>query len=169
MHHPSLYQSSPQYCHYYFDLVTTDNLILALQESKQQCIDLFSGVSPEREDSAYAPGKWKVKEVLRHIVETDRILSYRALRFSRLDAGPLSGFDENAYIHQTQDMQYNLQAVLKEFQSLRDSIIEMYRPMTNTMLDFKGTANGLQYSALALGFMMAGHTLHHCNVVQERY
>jgi hypothetical protein len=169
MQHPDLYLSSPQYCHYYFDLVTTDNLVLALQESKQHCLQVFSQISPEKENYAYDPGKWTTKEVLRHIIETDRILSYRALRFSRFDANPLPGFNENAYIENTRDMQYSMQSVLKEFESLRESIIQMYIPMTDEMLQFKGTANGLQYSPLALGFMVAGHTLHHCKVLQERY
>lgn len=149
--------------------MTTDNLVLALQESKAHCLRVFSRISPEKENYAYAPGKWTTKEVLRHIIETDRILSYRALRFSRFDANPLPGFNENAYIENTRDMQYSMQSLLNEFESLRESIIQMYLPMTDEMLQFKGTANGLQYSALALGFMVSGHTLHHCKVLQERY
>ena len=94
----SIHPAAPQYYHYYFDLVETNNLPVELAKNATEVADHIRLTTQEKWNHAYAEGKWTVAQVIRHIIETERIFAYRAMRFSRLDATPLPGFDENAYI-----------------------------------------------------------------------
>lgn len=169
MPHPSLYAQAPKYCHYYFDLIESDDLLLELEKNRLSTEALIQSIPESLANFAYAENKWTLKEVIRHIIETERILSYRALRFSRSDATELPGFDENHYITCGKNMQYNLQDLLIEFNAVRNASICLFKPLTNEMSDFMGAANNLQYSAKMIGFLMTGHAIHHCNIIRERY
>jgi uncharacterized damage-inducible protein DinB len=129
----------------------------------------IQSIPAEKADYKYAEGKWTVKQVLRHIIDTERIFVYRAFRFSRFDTTPLAGFDEDAYIDATQTIDYSLNDLLEEFVSVRQTTIQVYKTMTPAMLDFKGTANNIPITPRCIGYMAVGHNLHHCNVIRERY
>jgi hypothetical protein len=169
MNNPELYTQAPPYCHYYFDLIQTDNLMAELQQNKALVLDTLAAFSETQAEIAYAPGKWTVKEVFRHLMETERILAYRALRFSRMDPTPLPGFEEDEYILQAKEMKYDLTDLNLEFKALRDSTIQLFKPMTEGMLNFTGLANQVHYTPKTLGFMIIGHAIHHCNILKTRY
>ena len=120
-------------------------------------------------DRVYAPGKWTVKDILQHIADTERIFAYRALRISRSDTTPLPGFDENSYAEQTTAAVRTVDDLLQEFDMIRASTLLLYRSFTNDMLLKEGTASGKTISPLAIGFTIAGHAVHHINVLKERY
>jgi hypothetical protein len=162
------YADTPAYCHPFFDLVEGNDLIAALESSRDSALELMASAK-HREDFAYAPGKWTVKEVFRHILDGERIYVYRALRFSRFDPTDLPGFEEDDYILNARTMQYSLADLREEFVHVRGATIALFRPMTDAMLDFKGTANGATTTARGIGYMAVGHCLHHCRVVRERY
>lgn len=163
------YNDAPDYCRPFFDLVDSDDLLAELEKSKIDTLTLFANITEDNANYRYAPNKWSVKEVLRHIIDCERVYAYRALRFSRFDNTPLSGFDENVYIDNSRIVEQHLFDLKNEFELVRNSTIELYKPMTNTMLDFKGTANNATFTARTLGFMTVGHNIHHCKTIRSRY
>jgi DinB superfamily len=163
------YTDAPQYCHYFFDLVKDESLIDALRNSFDDTINLIESISKEKENYSYDRGKWTTNQVIRHIIDCERVYAYRAFRFSRFDDTELAGFDENQYILHTQEIQLNLSELKKEYINVRLSSIDLYEHMTPTMLDFKGKANNVNFTARALACMTVGHNIHHCNFLVEKY
>lgn len=159
----------PTYFRGYIDLVPENNLLDALDKNLNNTIYLFENVSKEKENFAYAEGKWTIKELLNHIIDTERIFAYRALRFSRLDETDLPGYDENLFTENANVSHRSLQHLIEEFRVIRKSTHYLFEAMTNEMLDFVGTANKNKSSARALGFMIIGHAIHHNQVLKERY
>ena len=117
----------------------------------------------------YAPGKWSIKEVLGHLSDTERVLSYRLLRISRGDPTPLSGFDENAYVEAGGFDQRPLRALLGEFESVRAATLRLVEAVPPEAWMRRGVANGFPVSARALAFILAGHVEHHFGILRERY
>lgn len=146
-------------------------------------VDLFEGFAkytPERVfaeteklialgDRVYAEGKWTVKDILQHVIDNERIMSYRALRFSRNDKAQLPGYDEEILAANTIANNRTIDDLMEEFAELRRSTITLFKNMDKTMLTRLGNANQTEISALALGFVILGHPLHHMNVVRDRY
>jgi uncharacterized damage-inducible protein DinB len=169
MQDKSLYSAAPAYYTYYFDLIESNNLLHELRENGNYVADFITSIPEDKWHSSYAPEKWTVAEVVRHIIETERIFAYRALRFSRFDITPLPGFNENEFIAHLSKVQFSKEHSLREFQTLRESTLSLFETMSSEMLVFMGNANGLSMSAEMLGFMIVGHTLHHCGIIEERY
>ncbi len=96
------YNEAPNYYHHFFNLVTSEDLMAELRSSMDNTKAFIQSIPAEKADYKYAEGKWTVKQVLRHIIDTERIFVYRAFRFSRFDTTPLAGFDEDAYIDAVQ-------------------------------------------------------------------
>jgi uncharacterized damage-inducible protein DinB len=160
---------APKYFHHYINLVSEEDLMAALSESAKVTTSIIQRVPEARADFRYAEGKWSIKEVLQHIIDSERIFAYRALRFSRRDATPLSGFDESHYVPNANTKERTIKNILEEYQTVRASSIALYQYMNDEMLDFKALANGVENSARSMGWMIAGHNLHHLNVIKERY
>jgi len=165
----TIYQDAPKFCHYFFDLVQTNDLLNELENSRIFTGNLFKLITVEKENYSYAPNKWTTKEVLRHIIDAERVFAYRALRFSRFDNIELSGFDENKYIDSIKGIEQNLTDLKDEYDNVRKSTIALFKTMTKEMLDFKGTANNVGFTPRTLGFMIVGHNLHHCNFIKTKY
>tara|TARA_Y100000768_G_scaffold354618_1_gene307715 strand:+ start:39 stop:563 length:525 start_codon:yes stop_codon:yes gene_type:complete len=164
------YKDAPDYCSPFFDLVETDNLLNELEKSKILTLELFSRITPEKENFVYAPNKWTTKEIIRHIIDCERVYTYRAMRFSRFDNTELPGFDENKYIDNLKPVVMpHLSDLKNEYACVRNSTLALFKTMTNEMLDFKGNANKVLFTARTLGFMTVGHNLHHCNVIATKY
>ena len=158
----------PQYCQYFFDLVKND-LLDELIISKEKTLNLIQSIPIGKENFSYQEGKWTVKEVLRHIIDCERVYAYRAFRFSRFDSRELSGFDENLYISNTKNLSISLSDIEKEYESVRNSTISLFQSMNQEMLDYKGQANKVIFTARSLGFMTVGHNLHHLNFLKNNY
>jgi hypothetical protein len=165
----SIYKDAPDYCHYFFDLVQSNDLISELHKSKQTTHDFILSIPFGKENYTYSENKWTIKEVLRHIIDSERVYAYRALRFSRFDNTELPGFDENEYIKSVKNIKYNLKDLLIEYLNVRDASINLFNFLTDEMLDFKGIANKVNYTARTLGFMSVGHNIHHCNFIKTKY
>lgn len=120
-------------------------------------------------DQVYAEGKWTVKDIIQHVIDNERIMSYRALRFSRNDQTALPGYDEAILAAHTMASGRTVEDLLSEFSELRQSTITLFKNMDETMLSRNGNANETMISPLALGFVVLGHPVHHMNVIRERY
>ncbi len=169
MENKSIYSEAPQYYHYYFDLVESDNLINELEKSHQYMLDLFQKINRENENSSYQENKWTTKQVIRHIIDCERIFGYRALRFARFDDTELASFDENKYMLPPLHQNENLDSLIEEFINVRRSTISLYKSMNDPMLDFRGSVDGTFNSARTIGFMIVGHQLHHCLFLEQNY
>jgi hypothetical protein len=146
-------------------------------------IDLFEGFTkytPEHifaeteklialKDRVYAEGKWTAKDILQHVIDNERIMSYRALRFSRNDKTQLPGYDEAILAANTVAGHRTIDDLMDEFSELRQSTITLFKNMDKTMLTRIGNANQTEISPLALGFVILGHPLHHMNIIRDRY
>lgn len=159
----------PEYYRNYLQLTETDNLLLELEKSRSISFEIFKEVKPAMQEFSYQPGKWTISEVLRHLIDCERIFAYRALTFSRLDNTYLPGFDENVYIENLKHVKLNFEEMIKEFSLIRDSTILLFKGMTKEMLKFKGNANNVVFTPELLGFIIAGHNIHHCNILSTRY
>ena len=159
----------PDYFVYYTGLVRENDLIEALAKSREATLELFASIPVEKENFAYAPGKWTIKQVLSHLIDTERVFSYRALRFSRRDETDLPGYDENLFAANSNTEKVMLERLMEEYRCVRKSTLSLFEAMNEEMLDFRGTANKMQCSARSLGYMIVGHEIHHCNVLKERY
>lgn len=169
MENKKIHAENPTFCHRYFNLVPSENLMEAFEKSEKETLSLIDSIPKEIENFAYSPGKWTLKEVVKHIIETERIFAYRAFRFSRKDTDELKGFDENKYIAATQHLVYDLQELKEAFIAVRSATVSLYKNMDDAMLDFVGKANQATYTARGIGFMIVGHNLHHLNIIKERY
>ena len=169
MKNEAIYKDAPEYCGYFFDLIQSDDLLSELEKSKELTLNTFKLISPVLENYSYQPNKWTIKEVLRHIIDMERIFAYRAFRFSRFDDTELSGVEENDYIEKVKQTDIELSDLQEEYLAVRNSTILIYRNIKAEMLDFKGTANKQTYTARTLGFALIGHNVHHCNFIKTKY
>ncbi|RZK26331.1 MAG: DinB family protein [Hymenobacter sp.] len=117
----------------------------------------------------YAPGKWTPKEMLLHIIDTERIFTYRALRFARGDAQSLPGFDENDFAANCEANDRPLSSLLTEYHAVRAATLALFGSLNAAQLDRAGLANGAPTSVRALVFITAGHERHHLAILRERY
>lgn len=120
-------------------------------------------------DQRYAPGKWTMRDIVQHLIDTERIMTYRALRIARADQTPLPGFDENSFAELADASHRSLADLCTEYAELRRSTLQLFGSFTNEMLLRSGTASDKTISVLALGFVLVGHPMHHANIVRERY
>jgi hypothetical protein len=159
----------PEYFRRYVAEVHGDDLLRALHQTEKETLDLLLALPPAKELYRYAPDKWTVREVVGHIIDAERVFAYRALRFSRQDPTPLSGFDENQYVPHSGAADRPLADLLDEYRAVRASSVSLISHMNDAMLDFRGSASGKTMSARVLGWIIAGHNMHHLAIVRDRY
>ncbi len=120
-------------------------------------------------DKVYAPGKWTVKDIIQHIIDAERVFSYRAMRFARNDKTLLPPFEENDYAVTAEAIKRDLDELLDEFYSVRESSIRLFKSFTPEMLVREGKMTSGDMSVVSLGFSIVGHTVHHIGILKERY
>ncbi|HEX4956345.1 MAG TPA: DinB family protein [Thermoanaerobaculia bacterium] len=153
----------------YLALVPGDDAMVELARQIDDLRSLADATPAERGGYRYAEGKWSVREVLGHLIDAERIFSYRALRFSRGDTTPLPGFDENLYVAASDYDRATLSQLAEELVALRRSNLALLDRLSPEACQRVGTANGRTVSVRALAFIMAGHVRHHLGVLAERY
>ena len=145
------------------------NLIEELEICLHYFIRFVQNIPMDKFDYRYADGKWTIKDIIQHIIDAERILSYRALRISRNDQTPLPGFEENSYVMQTNANARSIQQLLTEMAALRQSTLLLFKSFTLEQLQLIGTASDNPISVRAIGFIIIGHQKHHQTIFQERY
>ncbi len=153
----------------YIEAVDSSNLSEILTTSLDDFISTVKNLPKEKLHFRYAEGKWTIKELIQHIIDTERIISYRALRFSRNDKTDLPGFEENWYVSNSNGNERNIQDLVDELTLVRNASISLFNSFTNEMPSLFGTIDGNKMSVRALGFIVAGHQLHHLKIIKERY
>ena len=159
----------PAYYEKYLPLLSSDDLIVNLENANSKLIEITADISEEKWKHKYAEGKWSVKEVINHVTDTERVLSYRAMCFSRGEKNALPGFDENVYSKNSGAANRSSESIIHEAVIVRQASIELFRNMNIDQLMIIGNGNGQMVSVRALGHFLAAHQLHHLNVILERY
>ncbi|HKQ18531.1 MAG TPA: DinB family protein [Candidatus Eisenbacteria bacterium] len=130
----------------------------------------FLGSLPEAKgDHRYEPGKWSVKDVIGHVIDGERVFSYRALRFARRDETPLPGFEQDDYVPAGAFGRRTLRDLIAEFRAVREATLHLYRHLDEEALCRTGIASENLMSVRALAWVIAGHERHHVGVIRERY
>jgi uncharacterized damage-inducible protein DinB len=153
----------------YIELVPKSDLFDALKASAKISSQFWNSIPEETSNYRYAEGKWSIKELLQHIIDTERIFSYRALAFARGEKVALPGYDENQYADNCLADSRSLREMIDEFVLVRKSTIALFKSFDESVLDYIGKASGFNLSVRAAGFIIVGHEIHHMNVMKERY
>lgn len=162
-------ETIPPFYKGYVKLVEHTDVLQALRISGYRTLELINSIPETKTDFRYAAGKWTIRQVLCHMLDAERIFSYRALRFARNDQTPLPGFDENAYAPNLNAESRTLIQIGDEMQHLRTVTVDLFGSFSEEMLSRKGTANNNELTVGAIGIIIAGHETHHGKVIRERY
>jgi hypothetical protein len=159
---------APDY-HGYIARVAEGNIIEILGHQIENTVPLLHGLSEEQGETRYAPEKWSIKEVVGHLIDSERVFGYRAMRFARNDQTPLSGFEQNDYVREAAFDEQSLSDLASEFEHVRRATLHLLRGLKAEAWDRRGEANGNPVSVRALAYIIAGHELHHMNIVRTKY
>ncbi|WP_346883734.1 DinB family protein [uncultured Algibacter sp.] len=154
----------------YIDKVPKDiALISGFKQGENYILNFFKSIPEDKLNYRYAEGKWSVKEVLQHIIDTERIFMYRCFRIARHDKTDLMGYKQDDYITPSGADKKSIENLLEEYKAVRLNFIVLLKSFTDKDLKSIGKANGTDLSARAAAFIILGHEIHHTNIIRERY
>jgi uncharacterized damage-inducible protein DinB len=145
------------------------NVLTTLEDQRRQMLLLLSGRTEADGDLRYALDKWSLKEVLGHINDTERIMSYRALRISRGDTTPMEGFEQDDYVRNGPFARRTLADLIEDYIAVRRATISLFRNLDDSAWTRRGIANKNEVTVRALVYIIAGHELHHRGIIDEKY
>jgi hypothetical protein len=152
----------------YISLIPGNDIIATLAAELPKTVALLSSRSADP-DLRYAPGKWSVKEALGHIIDTERIMAYRALRIARNDRTPIEGYEQDDYVKNGPYAALHLSNLVEEFKTVRAATLSLFRNLRPEDWTRAGIANKNEITVRALAYVIAGHELHHRQILEERY
>jgi len=153
----------------YIDLVEEEDLMTAFKKQTAGLSPFLQSITEEKSTYAYAENKWTIKELLQHAIDTERILSYRALCLARGEQLNLPGFEEDEYAANSFANNRNWSDLIAEFVTVRKSTEMLFESLNDSVLNNAGTANSNPVTVLSLGFTIVGHWYHHKKILRERY
>lgn len=159
----------PAFYQPYVDLVENDDLIPALVMGGNHFIDLLKSIPEASGDYKYADDKWTIKQLVTHLIDAERVFAYRALTFARHDTSALPGFEQNEWVLESNADNRKLYQIISEYTNVRAATTDLFSSMTSEMLSRTGVASEHEISVNAIGFIIAGHEIHHSNILNERY
>jgi uncharacterized damage-inducible protein DinB len=145
------------------------NILEALSNSHKEVLFFLESIPEAQMHYRYAEGKWDIREIINHLIDSERIFNYRALRIARKDKTPLSGFEEDNYVSHSNASSRSKASLLAEYTSVRQASILLFSSFTEDMLKEVSIAGSGNVSCRALGFLISGHELHHMTIIKERY
>ena len=153
----------------YIEKVPDGPIVDVLTSGMEETLSLLRSIPEARADHRYADGKWSIKEVVGHVIDAERVFTYRALRFGRKDTTPLASFEQDDYIPAGNFGARTLRDLTDEYEAVRRATIELFRHFDESQLSLRGTAADNPVSVRALGYITAGHEIHHRAILRERY
>ncbi|HEU4748168.1 MAG TPA: DinB family protein [Gemmatimonadaceae bacterium] len=153
----------------YIALVPAGDVITTLEAQMRDSQALLAEIPPDVATYRYAPDKWSLNEMVGHVIDTERIMSVRALRFARADASPLPGFEQDDYVRGASFDAYPLADLAAELEAVRRSTLFLFRHLREEAWMRRGTANNAEVTVRALAYIIAGHELHHREILRTRY
>jgi uncharacterized damage-inducible protein DinB len=160
---------APEYYNHYINLVKSNDVIKELKDQILKIQAIISEIPEDKENFSYADGKWTIKQLLGHMIDTERVFGYRAMCIARKDKTALPGFDENAFVANSNFHKRTLYELGHEFAIVREANMAMFRTFEEEELSQMGNANGKDVSVRAIIYMVAGHAIHHMGVLKTRY
>ena len=163
-------ETFPVYYQNYIELVPQETKVQELFDySLKELFKSLVMVSEEQANQAYAEGKWSIKDIVQHLIDTERIFCFRALSFARGEQAEIFGYDHNAYVNQAAAKQRSLKGLLEELKQLRVSTKDLFASFDDEMLKRKGKANGHELSVEEIRLIIIGHEMHHLKVIESKY
>jgi hypothetical protein len=160
----------PPYAAHYIALAAASNNILELLTAQMESTPaFFKSLPADKANYRYAPGKWTIKEMLCHIIDTERIFAYRALCFARGEQQNLPGFEQNDYAANSEAASRVMTGLIAEYKAVRMASICLFNSLSTMQAERIGLLNAYPATAGALAYMIAGHELHHFNILKEKY
>ncbi len=154
----------------YINLLSNDlDLVQGFKDNSAVVIDFFSSIPNDKLEYRYAENKWTIKEILLHIIDTERIFMYRFLRIARNDNTPLAGFEQNGYIEPSEAHTKSINQLIEEFKFMRLGSISLVQSISEKNLRYRGAIDNDTISSGACAFLTLGHSLWHINIIKERY
>ncbi len=159
----------PEYFEAYLKNVDEEDPIKLLEDQKKELLNILISLTDDEANYSYAEGKWTIKELLGHLIDSERIMSYRALAIARGEQQSLPGFDQDEYVNGTNFNSRELSSLLDEYQKVRDATISLFKSFEESVYDRKGTANNNPLTVRGVIFMIPGHEKHHIKILKEKY
>lgn len=159
----------PAYFETYTKLVDDIPVLEALRSHLEKNSLFWESITEQQSLKSYAPGKWSIKELFQHVIDTERIFAFRALAFARGEKAPLPGFDHDDYVQHSRANQRPWLQLLAEYKTARQNTLSLFASFDQEQLNKRGIASEKEISVLALGYITAGHDSHHRKVVEEKY
>lgn len=153
----------------YVSLVPQGDVTATLSRQLENTLALLRSINEEQANSRYAEGKWSIKELVGHIIDSERIFGYRALRFARNDQTPLPGYEQDDYINNARFGECSLSDLAEEFEHVRKANLCLFRQFDDEMWQRQGEANEQMVSVRALAHIIAGHETHHMQILRTQY
>ena len=153
----------------YIDLTVAKDLMPALQDGLSITSDFFEHIPVQKHDYRYAEGKWTPKEVLLHLIDTERVFMYRAMQFARANNVVLEGFDQNEFADNSNANVREMKDLITEYESVRKATMAFIGSCSEETLSRAGVASESPLSVRAAAYICSGHEIHHMNIIQERY
>ncbi len=166
---PTEKEYPPYYEQYIAKVKNTKDILAQLKKQQTFVLNLISSLSEEKLNQAYEEGKWTIKQLLNHIIDTERIFAFRALSFARGEQNTLLGYDHNKYVEESFANDKSKMQLKEEYETNRKSTIALFRGFEDSCVDRIGVANELPMSVRAILYIIAGHELHHLNVLSDKY
>src|SRR5713226_1423327 len=165
---PQSGESAPYY-ERYISLVPGNDVLASFDDQRRQMLLLLSGRTEGDGDLRYAADKWSLKEVLGHVNDTERIMSYRALRIARGDTTPIEGFEQDDYVRNGPFARRPLSDLIEDYIAVRRATVSLFRNLDEAAWSRRGTAANNEVTVRALAYIIAGHELHHRRIIEEKY
>lgn len=153
----------------YIDKASDLDIVVGLKSNFDSALNFYSELPYEKHGYAYAKDKWTIKDILLHIIDSERVFSYRALRIARGDKTPLAGFEQDGYVASGKAKNRSLEDLLKEYKGVRLATILLFQSFDSKAILRMGEASGFPISVRALGYIITGHENHHIQVIKDRY
>ena len=168
MTRPQTSEAAPYYFKY-IDLITSENIVPAIESQMGETLEFFQGISEEKSRYSYEPGKWTIREVLNHVNDGERVFLYRAFWFARGFPDSLPSFDQDVAVQSAAANNTSWAELVEEFKNVRLATISFFKTLPEEAWSRTGVASDYQFTVRSLAYIIAGHVAHHRNVLTERY
>jgi uncharacterized damage-inducible protein DinB len=165
---PAADEHAPYYSRY-ISKVADGDIVATLERQIGDTLRLLRAIEESRGGHRYADGKWSIREVVGHMSDTERVFTYRAVRFARNDATPLPGYDENHFVANARFDARTVRDLADELEAVRGATIAFFSRLDDDEWQRRGTANDTSMSVRAVAWIVAGHELHHLGILTDRY
>lgn len=158
-----------EFYHGYINSAPEGDILSVLEDQNAAVRKIFLEISAEKADYRYAEGKWTIRELIAHVLDTERVFGFRAFWFSRNAESDQPGMDQDRFVDYCGADLRDIADMAEELFEIRQSHIRMFRGMNAEMMQRSGIASGVSFTVRTLPYIMAGHLQHHVNVLQEKY